>query len=253
MHRLSITLVASVLSILGAESLATEIFAPNTSFLLVEDGEVWDVYTAGGYAFYATRDKLFTGGLPGGEPIGRDLDIELPQGLEAQALSVLPPSVGDNKARIEISRVDGQAFDLNAFTMMMLWTQTNPIETLYEIMPIYNDEDAFDEPIRFYGTGHYGDTFHYDQTSVPTNTSLFVGYHAYKIKFLLDFAMISLEVAGPACPADLNADGAIDFFDVSAFLSAYQSQSPGADFTGDGMFDFFDVSAFLSAYTAGCP
>lgn len=248
-------IAAAVLSLFGvtAQSQPVELFGPDRSFTLIEEGEVWDTYTSNGYIFTVTRDKLFTGGLPGGEPIGRDLDIELPQGLEAQALSVLPPSVGDNKARIEISRVDGEPFDLNAFTMMMLWTQTNPIETLYEIMPIYNDEDAFDEPIRFYGTGHYGDTFHYDQTSVPTNTSLFVGYHAYKIKFLLDFALISLVVDGPACPADLNTDGAIDFFDVSAFLSAFNAMDPLADFTGDGMFDFFDVSAFLTAFTAGCP
>ncbi len=59
---------------------------------------------------------------------------------------------------------------------------------------------------------------------------------------------------GPApCPADLNGDEMLNFFDVSAFLSAYNSMDPIADFTGDGMFNFFDVSAFLSAYNAGCP
>jgi hypothetical protein len=57
----------------------------------------------------------------------------------------------------------------------------------------------------------------------------------------------------PACPADLTGDGTLDFFDVSAFLSAYNAMDPIADFTGDGTFDFFDVSAFLSAYNAGCP
>lgn len=56
-----------------------------------------------------------------------------------------------------------------------------------------------------------------------------------------------------ACPADLTGDGNLDFFDVSAFLNAYNAQDPAADFTGDGMFDFFDVSAFLSAFNAGCP
>jgi hypothetical protein len=55
------------------------------------------------------------------------------------------------------------------------------------------------------------------------------------------------------CPADLNGDGMLNFFDVSAFLSAYQAQNPIADFTDDGQFNFFDVSAFLSAYNAGCP
>ena len=58
---------------------------------------------------------------------------------------------------------------------------------------------------------------------------------------------------GAGCLADLVGDGVLNFFDVSAFLVAYQSQDPIADFTGDGMFNFFDVSAFLSAYNAGCP
>ncbi len=59
--------------------------------------------------------------------------------------------------------------------------------------------------------------------------------------------------SGADCPADLSGDGMLDFFDVSAFLNAYNAQDPAADFTNDGLFDFFDVSAFLAAYTAGCP
>ena len=55
------------------------------------------------------------------------------------------------------------------------------------------------------------------------------------------------------CSADLNGDGALNFFDVSAFLSAFAAQDPAADFTNDGAFNFFDVSAFLSAFGAGCP
>jgi len=55
------------------------------------------------------------------------------------------------------------------------------------------------------------------------------------------------------CRADLNADGVLDFFDISAFLVAFGDQNPVADFTNDGSFDFFDISAFLSAYGSGCP
>ncbi|MEZ6165397.1 MAG: GC-type dockerin domain-anchored protein [Phycisphaerales bacterium] len=55
------------------------------------------------------------------------------------------------------------------------------------------------------------------------------------------------------CPADLNDDGLLNFFDVSAFLSAYNIMNPTADFNNDGLFNFFDVSAFLNAYNAGCP
>jgi serralysin len=55
------------------------------------------------------------------------------------------------------------------------------------------------------------------------------------------------------CPADFTGDGNLDFFDVSAFLTAFGNEDPSADFTGEGSFDFFDVSAYLSAFSAGCP
>jgi len=56
-----------------------------------------------------------------------------------------------------------------------------------------------------------------------------------------------------SCPADLTGDCLLNFFDVSAFLSAFAAENPIADYTGDGVFNFFDVSAFLSAFAAGCP
>lgn len=55
------------------------------------------------------------------------------------------------------------------------------------------------------------------------------------------------------CGADINGDGELNFFDVSAYLMAYNAQDPIADFNEDGMFNFFDVSAFLTAFNAGCP
>ncbi len=59
--------------------------------------------------------------------------------------------------------------------------------------------------------------------------------------------------APASCPADLTGEGELNFFDVSAFLSAFNAMDPIADFTDDGVFNFFDVSAFLSAFNAGCP
>lgn len=56
---------------------------------------------------------------------------------------------------------------------------------------------------------------------------------------------------GPApCPADLNNDMMLDFFDVSIFLQDFQA---GGDYNGDNNTDFFDVSAFLTDFNAGCP
>ena len=57
----------------------------------------------------------------------------------------------------------------------------------------------------------------------------------------------------PDCPADLNGDGIVDFFDVSVFLSAFNAHNPIADLTADGIYDFFDISAFLQFYASGCP
>ncbi len=58
---------------------------------------------------------------------------------------------------------------------------------------------------------------------------------------------------GLPCSADLNGDGVLSFFDVSAFADAFVALDPIADYTGDGAFTFFDVSAFIVAYSAGCP
>lgn len=58
---------------------------------------------------------------------------------------------------------------------------------------------------------------------------------------------------GSGCVADFNGDQMLDFFDMSAFLAAFNAQDPSADLNGDLAYDFFDVSAFLTAFNAGCP
>ncbi len=49
------------------------------------------------------------------------------------------------------------------------------------------------------------------------------------------------------CPADLNDDGSLDFFDVSALITQQ------IDYNADTSFDFFDISSFLQDLSAGCP
>ncbi|MGJ8636380.1 MAG: GC-type dockerin domain-anchored protein [Phycisphaerales bacterium] len=61
------------------------------------------------------------------------------------------------------------------------------------------------------------------------------------------------DLPNAACQADLNDDGQLDFFDLSAFLTAYSSADPSVDFNNDGLFDFFDISQYLTLYQAGCP
>lgn len=86
------------------------------------------------------------------------------------------------------------------------------------------------------------------------DTGAFLGYLVATGSQLSAPNHILLVDAAPAqCPADLTGEGVLDFFDISAFLSAFASQDSIADFTGDGIFDFFDVSEFLGAFGAGCP
>ncbi|MFG0284529.1 MAG: GC-type dockerin domain-anchored protein [Phycisphaerales bacterium JB039] len=58
---------------------------------------------------------------------------------------------------------------------------------------------------------------------------------------------------GRACPADLDDNGALDFFDFLAFLNLYAAGDMRCDFTGDGVLDASDFVAFQTVYTAGCP
>ena len=65
---------------------------------------------------------------------------------------------------------------------------------------------------------------------------------------------VNLQVVNcSACPADLNGDGELDFFDVSDFINAFNAGEPTGDFNGDGDLDFFDISDFINAFNAGCP
>lgn len=55
------------------------------------------------------------------------------------------------------------------------------------------------------------------------------------------------------CPADLNLDRVLNFFDISLFLTMYTQERPLADLNHDGSFNFFDVSALFQSFQEGCP
>lgn len=55
------------------------------------------------------------------------------------------------------------------------------------------------------------------------------------------------------CPADLNLDGRLDYFDIARFLDAFDADCWEADFFGDGTRDFNDVSRFIQAMQEPCP
>ena len=93
-------------------------------------------------------------------------------------------------------------------------------------------------------------------TTLPINVTLpLFDTNGAQIGTVTTSGTATIVAAGtvPTCPADLNSDGDLNFFDVSAFLSAFAAMDSAADFNGDGMYNFFDVSAFLALFAAGCP
>lgn len=60
-----------------------------------------------------------------------------------------------------------------------------------------------------------------------------------------------IRVSAACNPADVDADGALGFGDVVAFIDAFNAGD--ADVNGDGATSFADVTAFIDAFNAGCP
>ncbi len=70
---------------------------------------------------------------------------------------------------------------------------------------------------------------------------------------VVDAADIAI-IGGGDCLADFNNDGSVNFFDISAFIAAFNAQEPAADIAAPfGVWNFFDISAFVGAYNQGCP
>ena len=109
--------------------------------------------------------------------------------------------------------------------------------TMYDLNDLIDDRSEFEVLSRANGVNNNGDIVGFGRLlDGSTGAFLIEGF-----------------VPPAGCAADLNGDGMLNFFDISAFLEAYSRQDPAADFNDDGMFNFFDVSAFLNAFNAGCP
>jgi hypothetical protein len=62
-------------------------------------------------------------------------------------------------------------------------------------------------------------------------------------------------IQGGCSAADLAQPlGTLNFFDVLAFIGAFNNQDPSVDFAAPiGTFNFFDVVDYLNLFNAGCP
>jgi hypothetical protein len=91
--------------------------------------------------------------------------------------------------------------------------------------------------------------------SPPRQTTVFSGIVPnLDVTGTLENAMVIIHPP-PCSPADLAEPfGVLNFFDVSAYLTAYVLANPAADFAPPfGTLNFFDVSEFLTVYNQGCP
>lgn len=173
-------------------ALATVFFESCQAATLLDSGVTSETISSSGYEFFSTRDKLFTGGT--GHIIGRTVHVPWPDGVEAQAVTTPPPGVTDHKARMTLRRVDGNVFDLPAFTVKIL-ANTAGAGAALEIMPLVDGEDAFNDPVAFDVSGYSGQTFSYNTSPNPWgSTALLTGYDTYKIALYVDFAMVALSL-----------------------------------------------------------
>jgi len=59
-------------------------------------------------------------------------------------------------------------------------------------------------------------------------------------------------VEPPACRADFNNDGFLDYTDFDDFVGAFEAGQAIADFNGDTFLDFTDFDEFVGAFETGC-
>lgn len=70
----------------------------------------------------------------------------------------------------------------------------------------------------------------------------------------VELAIDDIGVGIPGCPinaADINADGVLNFFDVTKFIEFFNAESMSADYNGDLQINFFDVAAYLQLFLDG--
>ena len=143
---------------------------------------------------------------------------------------------------------------------LVVCSTDNPDPGIAKAM-IYNGTDVLcriGDPVDLDGNGSFDDDTVLRDID-PADAFISADGHVYFFCTLrnesgtnLGSAFVRVPLPVDCGPADLNGDGLLDFFDVSAFLAAFNAGDPVADFNGDTLFDFFDVSAFLALFNAGC-
>jgi hypothetical protein len=198
MARITTLAAIGTLWLLNAADAATVVFFDSTQIATpVTSGVTSDTVSSEGYLFTYTRDKLFTGGIGMTEPIGRPVRVPWPVGVEAQAVTSGP---NPGKARITIERIDGDVFDLTAFTAKLL-ANTAATGASFEVVPFLNGQEVLSDPLFFDASGFGGSVFSYDTSPNPFGGTVpLVGYDKYTIDLFVDFSLVGLTLEGAPLP-----------------------------------------------------
>ena len=64
-------------------------------------------------------------------------------------------------------------------------------------------------------------------------------------------ASVVAPISGP-CRVDMNADGTLNFFDISTWINAFNNNLPQCDQNDDGNCDPSDFTAWINNFNNGC-
>ncbi len=174
-------------------------------------------------------------------------------GFEPKIIAVVPPNIGNTGFKVGVDYALGGAQAWVAVSESEPSNGEVPSDTLLGPFTL-NGMSAGDG----YATAFYpiddasmdGQTFYMQW--IIADPSAPGGLARSDIARVTPFCTM-IAACSPQCLADIDGNGTLDFFDVSAFLNAYNTSDPIADLDGSGTFDFFDVSVFLNAFGDGCP
>ena len=109
--------------------------------------------------------------------------------------------------------------------------------------------DGFDPPLSWTAVivdASQGVTGAFDTVNAPQPTNP-------RLEFRVVYSANTIRI-GAFCTADANADGLLNFFDISQFIADYNAGRPAADIAAPfGILNFFDIAAFIARYNTGCP
>jgi subtilisin family serine protease len=238
------------------------LFTPNGQFdfytACLEDlDNAYHTNPAGGQSIPSSDDQHFAYTLTGGASVslyGQSYSgvFISPNGYITlgSGSNVYSESLADH---FSLPRVAGAFDDLNPNSggFVSYRQLADRLAVTWQGVPQYNNSDSNNFQIELF----YDGTIAISHLSVTTGDAI-VGL-SEGVGLSPDYLASDLSAYAGCndCPADLaEPSGVLNFFDLAAYLDAYNAGSPQADWAApSGVLNFFDLAAYLDAYNAGCP